>query len=90
MLLNKVEMMNIVSLIAGDPVLGLESVTLIFTSLYLAKLMFRDALSGEEQLAAGSNKRRQLFPEEHSLWSLFSVGSLISLPKRSLWYQNIA
>ena len=72
--------MNLYSLITSDPLAVLELLTVSFSLLYLLKLIVAPAREEEDYPAPRT---------EQGVWSLFSVGSLISTPKRSLSCQHL-
>lgn len=65
-------------MIFQDPIVGLEVGTLVVTLLYIARLMV------VEMVHQGSTREMTRHP-----FAIFSVGSLVSLPKRSLDAQRV-
>ncbi len=81
--------MSVYTLFIEDPIAAIELLTVVFTLLYMFKLAFRGNSDKPHCSRSSIFSSTLQFGEERFLWSLFSVGSLISIPKRSLSYQQL-
>ncbi|HQH25882.1 MAG TPA: hypothetical protein PLP17_00685 [Oligoflexia bacterium] len=81
---------TITSILINDPMLMLEFCSVLLTLAYVTKLVFASSQHAQAPSLCLSLRGAKMHKEtENHFWSWFSVGNLISTPKRSLIGQRM-